>query len=1028
MTKNSPKRILICVTDGLASELLSKNGWGNIKDSDENAKVVFLHTTSTQNVGRNAVEQKGLQDYMRVVTKGLYFPIEQDVLINGSTDDKRAASKGNGVCSIINDMLLRCVEGCQPPKGAIVARREQPNVFFQLNPEVFNSSQSNDITGRDGPLFPLNEVVDIDIINALNSGSGMRPENMYKVSVPTLFGVEEDDTDDIIQQVLFSEKADCAIRDSEVFIRNIATLPLTGDAQRIWGEASIKVRSSTADLVSAFEDCVFPFNRFTRRKADFKGPQLHLQGLIKAVITDFNYKKFYSTRSAGGKREYAVCLLLDISQSMDGHLLSSALESLIMMVEALMELKLDEFSLVLFGSNVHLIKDGSQVWGKEHILSLLAPKRLHCTGHTTTNDGAAVKLGTHLLQKYASKSRKMFVLSDGFTSNGKEAMSSIRKARDVGIDVIGIGVGMCKTNVQDLYSNWITAALPRALPAAFRELYSPDRESVPPAVVGPNKEVDTWRKASLLSSTTTSSSESVASILQSSLDAFDKLQSLLKDARELSLVRGNSPGAIIVDLVFLVDCTGSMKPMLTTIKSDILSIAVGGGTKETLSIIERVKEQFPGNKIQMRCALVEFRDTGCNDAVPLKAHKGKDLLLDATGKPVPAGEGNFFNLTFDLDTSCEEVPGQRAAFTAAVNSLQAHGGGDLAEDLPQPLLQVGDWPDWKGQARFALLFTDAPPHGSDFHTSEFNAKGRTGDSAADKSTQTAANFEKAFQTLIAKNVKTFICTCNKNFTDVAMAKLKSIVAKKADEVEKTKAASEGRKDHGRTPQELVDDYLKEICIFETPAGVQTPGMHVIFVLDESGSMDGPPWNSLMAAYRDFLKKRMGDQGGEGDMVSIVLFSSSARVIGPVIQPIEAAPSKLSFAGGGTSFYPAMIEAEKCLAATPTNKSPVVLFMSDGDSGDYCQAAAVSTRMFATCDSKKLSLQIHTIAFGSGADKGPLKTIATLRGTFHDAPTGVDLQETFKTIAAGAGPSEAIFKEVGSRIADAVTDKLTIEYF
>jgi hypothetical protein len=107
---------------------------------------------------------------------------------------------------------------------------------------------------------------------------------------------------------------------------------------------------------------------------------------------------------------------------------------------------------------------------------------------------------------------------------------------------------------------------------------------------------------------------------------------------------------------------------------------------------------------------------------------------------------------------------------------------------------------------------------------------------------------------------------------------------------------------------------------------------------------------------------------------------------------------------------------------------VVLFMSDGGSGDSDKAAEVSKSMFAFCDARKMPLQIHTIAFGSGADKGPLKTIATSRGTFHDAPTGVDLQETFKAIAAGAGPSEAIFKEVASRIAEAVTDKLTLEYF
>ena len=131
---------------------------------------------------------------------------------------------------------------------------------------------------------------------------------------------------------------------------------------------------------------------------------------------------------------------------------------------------------------------------------------------------------------------------------------------------------MCKMNVQELYTHWVTAALPRALPAAFRELYSADRSSAPAevAVAGPKKEADLWRKAAWLSPSALSSDKSVADIVQGSLETFEKLQSLLKDSRELSLVRGHSPRAIVVDLAFLVDCTGSMKPMLGTIKSDIL--------------------------------------------------------------------------------------------------------------------------------------------------------------------------------------------------------------------------------------------------------------------------------------------------------------------------------------------------------------------------------------------------------------------------------------------------------------------------
>jgi len=1009
VTTDSPKRILVCVTDGFANELICQNGWENIKDSDENAKIAFLHTISS--------DQKSLQDYMKVVTKGLYFPINQDVLINVPSVLNRAvpSNKGDGMCAALNKMVLQCIESCL--RGSNPQIHPRGKHFMQMSADNLKSVMeiSTPRNHRDTTLYPLDEVVDIDVVSALNNGSGMRPENMFKVSLPSVVSFDEDEVEDTNEQHSYSITVDSEIHCTEEFLKKISLWDSTNDAQRIWIGASKKLRSTINELVSAFEDFVFPFNIHTRRKPDFKGSQFHLQGLMKAEITDFTYKKIYSTKSAGGMRDYSVCILVDVSQSMDGHLLHSALESLVLIAESLVEMKLGEFGLILFGSNVQLIKDASQVWSKEHILSLLAPGRIQCTDHTSTRDGEAIKLGSYILQKTSSKLKKMIVLTDGFSSNGKETLLSLKRARDAGIDVIGVGVGMCKTNVQDLYHNWISAALPRALPSAFRELYSTDRDSMAFIQVGSNKEINTWRKAEMLKGTP---SESVASILRDSTDRFDELQSLMKDCRELSLVRGNCPGAIIVDLVFVVDCTGSMKPMLSKIKSDIHSIAIGGNTKESMSIIQRVEEKFPGNKIQMRCGLVEFRDTCGDDIVPLKVHEGRDAGV----------AGNFFNLAYDSETKTEEVAGQRAAFEEALQTLQAHGGGDLAEDLPVPLLRIGNWMDWKGQARFVLLFTDAPPHGSDFHSQDFIAKGIMGDSAAERSAKTTKEFETAFNALISKNVKTFLCTCNNHATDTMFKRMQRIVVKIGTEIEKFKATAEGRPERARPSKEIAEDYLKEIRIFQVPSGSTVPGMHVIFILDDSGSMSGSPWNDLTLAYKAFLRKRVSDQGGQGDMVSIVIFNSSSRIVGPIIQPIKNAPKHLDYNGGGTCFLPAMLDGEKCLNETPLNKCPVVVFMSDGESDDYEQAADVSLRMFANCDAKNVSLQIHTIAFGSGAKRDALKKVATRRGKFHNAPTGFDLQETFKVIAANAGPSDTIFKEVGSRIAEAVTDKLTIEYF
>ena len=51
-----------------------------------------------------------------------------------------------------------------------------------------------------------------------------------------------------------------------------------------WQEAVKLLRPEIEELVQAFEETVFPFNKYNRRRADFKGSQLHLQGLLKVCI------------------------------------------------------------------------------------------------------------------------------------------------------------------------------------------------------------------------------------------------------------------------------------------------------------------------------------------------------------------------------------------------------------------------------------------------------------------------------------------------------------------------------------------------------------------------------------------------------------------------------------------------------------------------------------------------------------------------------------------------------------------------
>jgi hypothetical protein len=124
------------------------------------------------------------------------------------------------------------------------------------------------------------------------------------------------------------------------------------EAQTKWAEASVALHGAIERMVSVFEESIFPINKFTRKKAHFRGSSLHLPGLIKAVMTDFNYKKFFSQKASGGKRMYSVCIALDVSLSMKGHLADCAIESLVILITSLRSIGVETYSLLLFGERV----------------------------------------------------------------------------------------------------------------------------------------------------------------------------------------------------------------------------------------------------------------------------------------------------------------------------------------------------------------------------------------------------------------------------------------------------------------------------------------------------------------------------------------------------------------------------------------------------------------------------------------------------------------------------------------------------
>lgn len=175
--------------------------------------------------------------------------------------------------------------------------------------------------------------------------------------------------------------------------------------------------------------------------------------------------------------------------------------------------------------------------------------------------------------------------------------------------------------------------------------------------------------------------------------------------------------------------------------------------------------------------------------------------------------------------------------------------------------------------------------------------------------------------------------------------------------------------------------------------VQAAGLHVIFMLDESGSMGGSPFAELQSAYQAFVRQRL-QNGSEEDRLSVIMFSSGARELAKYV-PFSSALT-LNYAGGGTCFSPALRMADSFLRdSCQHDLTPILILMTDGHSGDLAQSAQMLRSIDAQYSDKEL--QAHFVAFGD-AEMSALERLkqCVTNGHVHRAAIG-ELVSTFKEI-------------------------------
>ena len=443
------------------------------------------------------------------------------------------------------------------------------------------------------------------------------------------------------------------------------------------------------------------------------------------------------------------------------------------------------------------------------------------------------------------------------------------------------------------------------------------------------------------------------------------------------------PSAVGLDLAFAIDVTGSMAPYAQCAASTVKKLIRGPG-----SIVEKLKSKFPEIQFMLRVGFLGYRDIG-----------DKNQFQES----VWSDGSHFTENMSDANKFIKDI------------SKAPSGGFDVAEDHIGAINRITtSWNhtnDWFSEIKCLLLLSDAPSHGL---VSEDNLLTINSDNYPTRHPDglTAKN---TISHLLSEGIDLFFCSFNPAATRRTEEEISTILTNHPD--------NSSERDVIRIPMVPVNKYKSRSSSLD---GGQ--GRHIIFVLDESGSMSNS-WAGVVHAYRKYKAKRQQSQS-ESDLVSVIQFSSSSRIT-VRMQPLSVATGNLVYHGGGTSFNPAACDACSLARETPQTHIPAIIFMSDGKASDSSSAAREFSKLnvYISAKSEK-DLELHVISFGSCTDDAQLQEIASASqgGRVHASSNIAELADVFVSIATNENVSTLLESEIAKRISEAVSDKLTCEYF
>jgi uncharacterized protein with von Willebrand factor type A (vWA) domain len=364
------------------------------------------------------------------------------------------------------------------------------------------------------------------------------------------------------------------------------------DAEVAMQRAEQQADQLITQLRQVLEDDVLQVNKFTRRKPCEKDSVLSMKGLMNAKLTGWQDKRIFGQPLAGGKRQHTVALLLDVSQSLSQHQLQSAVATCLAMAAALSQMGI-EFHVLTFGERVTLVKTADVPWDAAAMFAVLST--LSANQQTSSIDASAISAAVKLLEG-SRKEKLMLVLTDGYSSQALALASALREAEAANIRVVGLAVGYEDTAVHLAYQRWIKAQTADKVPAALGTLFAAN-----PAADGADGGEDSsgvqW--SDLYARLLSGKQAPADAILSNLRHVFKPIVTQMSKEQEIKM-SGVKADVSTLDVCFVLDCTGSMSAWIESAKQQIRAITEG--------ILPKILKQHPGIQLEMRFALVGYRD------------------------------------------------------------------------------------------------------------------------------------------------------------------------------------------------------------------------------------------------------------------------------------------------------------------------------------------------------------------------------------------------------------------------------------